>query len=140
VTALEHEERLVSIVANAIGFEMLRHDGRDVYIGADGVDQIDVTADETTHCRAAARRAIIHLAVAAAAGSATPTRGEDNADEIVELRAALATRADLAREAERWRDGPPGDAEPGSEVYDLWLLVGKFAVVAGSATPTHEEE
>jgi hypothetical protein len=55
--------------------------------------------------------------------------------------ARSATPTGLAREAERWRDGPPRDAEPGSEVYDLWLLVGKLAAAmapAGSATPTQE--
>jgi len=70
--------------------------------------------------------------------SACDSKGD--IDLAAALRAALATRPQpllLAREAERWRDGPPGDAQPGSEVYDLWLLVGKLAE---SATPTRSVE
>jgi hypothetical protein len=48
---------LLSVVANAIGFEMLRHDGRP---SADG--RIDVTGEEADRCRAAARRVLDHLA------------------------------------------------------------------------------
>lgn len=56
------DERRLSVLANAIGFEMLRHDGRDVYAGDDGVERIDVSDDEAQRCRDAAVRALEHLA------------------------------------------------------------------------------
>lgn len=56
-----HRDRRLGVVANAIGFEMLRHDGRPVYIGSFGVEQIDATDEETERCLATAQRVLDHL-------------------------------------------------------------------------------
>lgn len=58
MSASTHRE---SVVANAIGFEMLRHDGRPTYLKA-GIETIDVTAKEERRCMVAARRVLTHLA------------------------------------------------------------------------------
>lgn len=50
----------VSTVANAIGYEMLRHDGRPVDQGDRG-GRIAVTDEEAERCRAAAIRVLAHL-------------------------------------------------------------------------------
>ena len=55
------EERL-SVVINAIAFEMLRHDGRPVTVNPDGAEEIDATGEEIARCRAAAQRVLDHLA------------------------------------------------------------------------------
>jgi hypothetical protein len=54
------DERRVSVVANAIGFEMLRHDGRPM-TQIDGVDAITVSEEESQRCLAAAKRTLEHL-------------------------------------------------------------------------------
>ncbi len=58
-----HSDRRVSIVANAIGFEMLRHDGRPVGSTSEGVEQITVTEEEAVLCLAAALRVLDHLVI-----------------------------------------------------------------------------
>lgn len=50
----------LDIAANAIGYEMFRHD-RPVYTGPAGVDTIDVNDEEAARCRAAAERVFDHL-------------------------------------------------------------------------------
>lgn len=53
-------ETIESVVANAIGYEMLRHDGRPVQKVHD-VDSIDVSDEETGRCRDAAQRVLNDL-------------------------------------------------------------------------------
>jgi len=58
--SITHDERRVSVVANAIGYAMFGPDRP--HITVDGVDGIDVTDDETQRCVAAARRVLDDLA------------------------------------------------------------------------------
>lgn len=59
---ISDDDQRLSVVANAIGFEMLRHDGRFACVGEHGVEQIAVTDNEIERCRAAAKRVLEHLA------------------------------------------------------------------------------
>lgn len=57
-------EILVSIVTNAIAFELLSGDGREV-VDVDGSPVIDVSLEELEPYRRAARRVLRHLEEAA---------------------------------------------------------------------------
>ena len=50
----------VSVAANAIGYEMFRHE-RPVSVGPGGIDQVSVTDEEAARCQAAARRVLDQL-------------------------------------------------------------------------------
>lgn len=55
------DDKKLSVVANAIGFEMLRHDGRPTRL-INGVEGIDVTAEEAARSKVAAATVLDHLA------------------------------------------------------------------------------
>lgn len=57
------EEQILSVVTNAIGFEMFRHDGREVK-QVEGVEGVDLTPEETDLAVAAAHRVLLDLSVA----------------------------------------------------------------------------
>lgn len=54
-------DKQLSTVANALGYEMLRHDGRSVTLNGQGVGQIEVSQEEADRCLVAAQRVLDHL-------------------------------------------------------------------------------
>ena len=60
VVGRDRRDEKISVVANAVGFELFAGDGRPIY-NVTGVEQINVDADELDLCMRVARRVVDSL-------------------------------------------------------------------------------